>query len=63
MRLSGSPELASPATEEYMVHRHSLIKGKSLIEFTNDVGIPERLIMDGTTEFTGQHTEFVKEVR
>ena len=34
--------------------------GKSLIEFTDDVGIPDRLITDGATEFTGQHTEFVK---
>ena len=35
--------------------------GKSLIEFTDDVGIPERLIMDGTTEFMGRHTKFIKE--
>ena len=35
--------------------------GKSLIDFTDDVGIPERLITDGATEFTGRHTEFVKE--
>jgi hypothetical protein len=37
--------------------------GKSLIEFTDDVGIPERLVTDGTTKFTGWHTEFVKEAR
>jgi DNA-binding transcriptional regulator PaaX len=37
--------------------------GKSLIEFTDDVGIPERLITDGVTEFTGRHTEFIKEAR
>ena len=37
--------------------------GKSLIEFTDDVGIPERLITDGATEFTGRHTEFIKEAR
>jgi hypothetical protein len=37
--------------------------GKSLIDFTDDVGIPERLITDGATEFTGRHTEFVKEAR
>jgi hypothetical protein len=37
--------------------------GKSLIEFTDDVGIPERLIMDGVTEFIGRHTEFIKEAR
>ena len=35
--------------------------GKSLIDFTDDVGIPERLITDGATEFTGRNTEFVKE--
>jgi hypothetical protein len=35
--------------------------GKSLIEFTDDVGIPERLITDRATEFTGPHMEFVKE--
>ena len=29
--------------------------GKSLIEFTDDVGIPERLITDGAMEFTGRH--------
>jgi DNA-binding transcriptional regulator PaaX len=37
--------------------------GKSLIEFTDDVGIPERLVTDGATEFTGRHTEFLKEAR
>ena len=37
--------------------------GKSLIDFTDYVGIPERLITDGATEFTGRHTEFVKEAR
>jgi hypothetical protein len=37
--------------------------GKSSIEFTDDVGIPERLTMDGVTKFTGRHTEFVKEAR
>ena len=37
--------------------------GKSLIEFTDDVGIPDRLVTDGATEFTGRHTEFVKEAR
>ena len=35
--------------------------GKSLIEFTDDVGTPETLITDGANEFTSQHTEFVKE--
>ena len=37
--------------------------GKSLLEFTDDVGIPDRLVTDGATEFTGRHTEFVKEAR
>jgi hypothetical protein len=37
--------------------------GKSLIDFTDDVGIPERLITDGAMEFTGRHTEFIKEAR
>jgi hypothetical protein len=38
--------------------------GKSLIDFTDDVGILERLVMDGATEFTGRHAEFVsKEAR
>jgi hypothetical protein len=35
--------------------------GKSPVNFTDDVGNSERLITDGVTEFTGQHTEFVKE--
>ena len=35
--------------------------GKSLIDFTDVVGIPECLITDGATEFTGCNTEFVKE--
>jgi hypothetical protein len=34
---------------------------KSLIEFTNNVGIPEELLTDGATEVTGEHTEFVKQ--
>jgi hypothetical protein len=37
--------------------------GKSLVDFMDDVGIPERLVTDGATEFTGQHTEFVKRNR
>ena len=35
--------------------------GKSLVYFTDDVGISEHLVVDGATEFTGQNTEFVKE--
>ena len=34
--------------------------GKSLIKFTDDVGIPNMLITDAATEFTGKNTEFVK---
>ena len=37
--------------------------GKSLIEFMDDVGIPDYLITDDTTKFTGRHTEFIKEAR
>jgi hypothetical protein len=33
-----------------------------LVDFTDDVRIPERLVTDGATEFTG-HTEFVKEAQ
>jgi hypothetical protein len=29
---------------------------ESLIDFTDDVGIPETLVTDGATEFTGKHT-------
>ena len=35
--------------------------GKSLINFTDDIGIPDMLITDGATEFTSKNTEFVKE--
>jgi hypothetical protein len=31
---------------------------ESLIDFSDDVGIPETLVMDGTIEFTGKHTDF-----
>ena len=36
---------------------------QSLVEFTDDVGIPEHLVTDGAGEFTGRATEFVKEAR
>jgi hypothetical protein len=36
---------------------------ESLIDFTDDVGIPETLVMDGATEFTGKHTDFIKQAR
>ena len=35
--------------------------GKSLIKFTDNVGIPDLLITDGMTKFTGKGTEFMKE--
>jgi hypothetical protein len=37
--------------------------GQTLIDFTDDVGIPERLVSDGAGEFTGRETEFVKHAR
>ena len=37
--------------------------GQSLVDFTDDVGIPEHLVTDGAGEFTGRATEFVKEAR
>jgi hypothetical protein len=36
---------------------------ESLIDFTDDVGIPERLVMESATEFTGKHTDFMKQAR
>ena len=32
--------------------------GKSLIDLTDDVGIPETLVTDGASEFTGKNTNF-----
>ena len=37
--------------------------GESLVDFTDDVGIPEVLVTDGATEFTGRHTDFIKQAR
>ena len=37
--------------------------GQSLVEFTDDVGIPEALVTDGAGGFTGINTEFVKEAQ
>lgn len=37
--------------------------GQSLITFTDDVGIPERLVMDQAGEFTGKNKDFQKESR
>jgi hypothetical protein len=34
-----------------------------LIDFTDDVSILETLVMDGATEFTGKHTDFIKQAR
>jgi hypothetical protein len=36
---------------------------ESLIDFTDDVGIPETLVTDDATEFTGKHTDFIKQAR
>jgi hypothetical protein len=36
---------------------------ESLIDFTDDVGISETMVMDGATEFTGKHTDFIKQAR
>jgi hypothetical protein len=36
---------------------------ESLVDFTDDVSIPETLVMDGTTEFTGKHMDFIKQAR
>ena len=33
---------------------------KSLVEFTDDVGIPDILITDGAMEFTSKNTDFIK---
>ena len=37
--------------------------GNSIIDFTDDVGIPQVLMTDLASEFSGQHTEFVKHCR
>jgi hypothetical protein len=37
--------------------------GKSLVEFTDDVGNPKVLVTDNAGEFTGRSTKFVKEAR
>jgi hypothetical protein len=34
-----------------------------LIDFTDDIGILETLLMDSATEFTGKHTDFIKQVQ
>jgi hypothetical protein len=36
---------------------------ESLIDFIDDVSIPETLVMDGATEFTGKYTDFIKQAR
>jgi hypothetical protein len=36
---------------------------ESLIDFTDDIVIPETLVTDGATEFTGKHTDFIKQAR
>ena len=37
--------------------------GQSLVDFTDDVGIPKHLVTNGAGEFTGRATEFFKETR
>ena len=37
--------------------------GQLLVDFTDDVGIPERLVMDGAGGFTGKGKQFLKEAR
>jgi hypothetical protein len=37
--------------------------GESLIDFTDDVGIPEMLMMDGAGKFTSRYTDFHKHVQ
>jgi hypothetical protein len=34
---------------------------ESLIDFTDGVSIPEILVTDGATEFTGKHTDFIRQ--
>jgi hypothetical protein len=34
---------------------------ESLIDFTDDVSIPGTLVTDGATDFTGKHTDFIKQ--
>ena len=36
---------------------------QSLIDFTDEVGVPEAMLTDGAGEFTGRHQEFVKHAR
>ena len=37
--------------------------GQSLIDFTDNVGVPETLLTDGVGEFTDWNTDFVKHAR
>jgi len=37
--------------------------GSTLTEFTQDVGIPNELTMDGASEQTGMNTDMMKEIR
>ena len=34
--------------------------GQSLVDFTDDVGIPKRLLTDGAGEFTSKGNQFMK---
>jgi len=37
--------------------------GQASTDFTDDVGIPDKLIHDGAGEMTGRNTDFQKEIR
>jgi hypothetical protein len=37
--------------------------GKSLVDFSDDCGVPENIVTDGASKFTGNNTKFVKEAR
>ena len=37
--------------------------GKLLVDFTDDVGHPESFVTNRVMEFTGRHTEFIKEAQ
>ena len=39
------------------------VVGQALSDFTDDVGIPDKLIHDGAAEMTGRNTDFQRDVR
>ena len=54
-------------TDTHMTSVHPLVSkahaGKALEDFTDDVGVPARLIFDGSGEQTGVNTDFQKNIR